>query len=46
MYNPHRAQQPQNRLGELLEQIKAEFDQQASRSNDYDHQCKWTTSEL
>ena len=41
MYQPHRPQQPpQTRLGELLEQVKAEFDAQASRTNDYDHQRK------
>ena len=41
MYQPHRPQQPPpTRLGELLEQVKAEFDAQASRTNDYDLQRK------
>ena len=34
---PHRAQQPPpNRLGELLDQVRAEFEAQSHRSNDYD----------
>lgn len=48
MYNPHRAQQGPpigGRLGELLEQVKAEFDAQAHRSNDYDQQCECRSSD-
>ena len=43
MYNAHRgiagAPAPPNaRLVELLEQVRAEFDVQGSRANDYEHQ--------
>lgn len=43
MYNAHRgiagAPAPPNaRLAELLEQVRAEFDVQGSRANDYEHQ--------
>lgn len=37
MYPAHRGQPP-NRLGELLDQVRAEFEAQAHRSNDYDQQ--------
>ncbi|KAK4548509.1 hypothetical protein LTR36_009419 [Oleoguttula mirabilis] len=47
MYQPHRPQQPPAaRLGELLEQVKGEFDAQASRSNDYDHQIAGQLHEM
>lgn len=47
MYNAHRAmgpgpgpQQPADRLNELLQQVRAEFEQQAGRSTEHEHQCK------
>lgn len=47
MYNAHRAmgpgpgpQQPVDRLNELLQQVRAEFEQQAGRSTEHEHQCK------
>ena len=40
MYNAHRGLvgQPNNRLAELLDQVRAEFDNQAGRAGDYEHQ--------
>ncbi|KAI6807505.1 hypothetical protein KC350_g13754, partial [Hortaea werneckii] len=49
MYPQHRPQQapaPPNRLGDLLEQVRAEFDAQATRSNDYDHQYPAVAGQL
>ncbi|KAI7026158.1 WD40 repeat-like protein, partial [Hortaea werneckii] len=49
MYPQHRPQQapaPPNRLGDLLEQVRAEFDAQATRSNDYDHQLAGQLNEM
>ncbi|KAK3676456.1 general transcription repressor [Recurvomyces mirabilis] len=43
---PHRAQQPPNRLGELLDQVRAEFEAQAHRSNDYDQQLATQIHEM
>jgi len=45
MYNSHRgmgppAPAPGSRLQELLEQVRAEFDAQAGRSNEHEHQRK------
>jgi len=42
---PHRAQQPPpNRLGELLDQVRAEFEAQSHRSNDYDQASEFPTA--
>jgi hypothetical protein len=40
MYNAHRGMVPvpSNRLSELLDQVRAEFDNQAGRSSDYEVQ--------
>ncbi|KAK0885835.1 general transcription repressor [Friedmanniomyces endolithicus] len=44
---PHRAQQPPpNRLGELLDQVRAEFEAQSHRSNDYDQAMNGQIHEL
>jgi len=46
MYNAHRglppgpAPPPNNRLAELLEQVRAEFEVQGGRTNEYEHQRK------
>jgi hypothetical protein len=42
MYNAHRGlvPQPNNRLSELLDQVRAEFDNQAGRAGDYEHQSE------
>ena len=32
--------QPANRLQELLEQVRAEFEAQAGRTNEHEHQCE------
>lgn len=51
MYNAHRAmgpgpgpQQPADRLNELLQQVRAEFEQQAGRSTEHEHQRKCNQS--
>jgi hypothetical protein len=45
MYNAHRGMVPQGgpntRLNELLDQIRAEFDQEARRSVDYENQSEF-----
>lgn len=44
MYNAHRpppGPQPGNRLADLLEQVRQEFDQQAGRSSESEHQCEY-----
>ena len=50
MYNAHRGMapgpQPGSRLAELLDQVRAEFDQQAGRSNEHEHQRKCRVSVL
>ncbi|KAG9824080.1 hypothetical protein KCU98_g14679, partial [Aureobasidium melanogenum] len=43
MYNAHRGiagapAPPNNRLVELLEQVRAEFEAQGGRANEYEHQ--------
>jgi hypothetical protein len=43
MYNAHRGiagapAPPNNRLAELLEQVRAEFEAQGGRANEYEHQ--------
>lgn len=40
MYNTHRGMipQPNNRLNELLEQLRQEFDNQSRTAGDYEHQ--------
>jgi glucose repression regulatory protein TUP1 len=49
MYNAHRGMGPPGqappgtRLAELLEQVRAEFETQAGRSNEHEHQRKHTT---
>ena len=42
MYNAHRGMVPasNNRLTELLDQVRAEFDNQQSRTAEYDQQSK------
>lgn len=45
MYNAHRGMGPPGpapgtRLAELLEQVRAEFETQAGRSNEHEHQRK------
>lgn len=44
MYNSHRGLGPGpqhgSRLGELLEQVRQEFDAQAGRSNEHEHQSE------
>ena len=44
MYNSHRGMAqppaPGGRLQELLDQVRQEFEQQAGRSNEHEHQCK------
>ena len=42
MYNAHRGMvpAPSNRLSELLDQVRAEFENQAGRSSDYEVQRK------
>ena len=47
MYNAHRGVPPGpqpggNRLADLLEQVRQEFDQQAGRSSESEHQRKYT----
>ena len=49
MYTAHRGippggPAPNSRLAELLEQVRAEFEAQGSRANEYEHQCEYTTS--
>jgi hypothetical protein len=49
MYNAHRGMGPPGqappgtRLAELLEQVRAEFETQAGRSNEHEHQRKHST---
>jgi hypothetical protein len=38
MYNAHRGVPPQVRLNELLDQVRAEFDNQTNRSGEYEQQ--------
>lgn len=41
MYNSHRGMvppAPSNRLAELMEQLRAEFETQAGRAGEYEHQ--------
>ena len=42
MYNAHRGMPPapNSRLNELLEQVRAEFDNQQNRSGEYENQSK------
>jgi hypothetical protein len=42
MYNAHRGlvPQPNNRLTELLDQVRAEFDNQTGRAGEYEHQSE------
>ena len=42
MYNAHRGMVPvsQNRLTELLDQVRAEFENQTARMTEYEHQSK------
>jgi hypothetical protein len=47
MYNAHRGMGPPGpvpgtRLAELLEQVRAEFETQAGRSNQHEHERKYT----
>ena len=48
MYNAHRGvppgPQPGNRLGDLLEQVRQEFEQQAGRSSEHEHARKYYPS--
>ena len=52
MYNAHRGMGPPgqappgSRLAELLEQVRAEFETQAGRSNEHEHQRKHTTNHI
>ena len=50
MYNAHRGMVPQGgpntRLSELLDQIRAEFDQEARRSVDYENQSEFVCAVL
>lgn len=50
MYNAHRGMVPQGgpntRLNELLDQIRAEFDQEARRSVDYEGQSEFVSAIL
>ena len=43
MYNAHRGMvaAPNNRLTELLDQVRAEFDNQQSRTGEYEQQSKF-----
>lgn len=52
MYNAHRGMgppgpaAPASRLAELLEQVRAEFETQAGRSNEHEHQRKHHANHL
>ena len=43
MYSAHRGMvpAPANRLNELLDQVRAEFDTQQSRTDDYEQRCEF-----
>ena len=46
MYNAHRGlagPAPTSRLQELLDQIRAEFESQGGRNNEYEHQSMYLT---
>lgn len=46
MYNSHRGMvpAPNNRLTELLDQVRAEFDNQHNRTGEYEHQSRFDPS--